>query len=45
MFGPGIYMFIREAAVDNFLGDLPVTQGTYLSIVHQGNHFSETYFK
>ena len=40
MFGPGTFLFTREAIIDNFLKDLPVRKGTYISIMNFGNHHS-----
>ncbi len=45
MYGPATDLFMRVASKDNLLNGLPVKEGTYVSIQHLGNHYSEKYFK
>lgn len=43
-YGPISGIFMREPIKDNYLNKLPIKKGTYVSLQHLGNHYSEKYF-
>ena len=44
VYGPSIFLFWREAAKDNLLGEIPIRKGSLISVVWLANHLSEKYF-
>ena len=45
MYGPITGLFVRDVQEDNLLAGIEIRKGTYMSIQHIGNHYSEKYFK
>ena len=44
-YGPANGIFVRMAAEDNFIKDIPISKGTLVSTQPRGSHFNPKYFK
>lgn len=41
MYGPATFLFFREAKEDNIVNGISIKKGTWVTVNHQGNHYSE----